>query len=109
VKRHEAATVDEGIEVELTPEMQAFIAGLASHALGAAVERLRELRDQGYVVTEQHMRRIVGAIRPREFCTAALVAANDPTVTNEQIVAAARETGLRAVREVGPYERGPVN
>jgi hypothetical protein len=93
------------VEIELTPETQTVIVALASHALGAALARLQALRDEGVVVSPAQLRRVVAALRPREFCQAALVLGSDATISNEQLIEAARLSGEKAVTAAGPFAR----
>ncbi|ABC81613.1 hypothetical protein [Anaeromyxobacter dehalogenans] len=96
---------DGTVEVELTPDVQLLIIALGSHALRGATDTLKALEAQGCVVTKEHLRSVVAALRPREFCEAALVLLTDPATTNEQMIAAAREMGIRAAHEAGPFAR----
>jgi hypothetical protein len=89
------ARTDSGIvDVELSPEAQAFIVALASHAVAGALETLRA---GSYAASEEHLGRVVKALRPREFAVAALVLGSDPNLSNEQLIEAARLEGARAV------------
>ncbi len=96
---------DDVLEVKLSAEVQALICVLATHALAGAREALQRLRDEGHTVTEANLKRVVSALRVREFCSSALVLGTDPEVSNEQLIEAARAAGAQAVREAGPFLR----
>ncbi len=88
------STSDDGrVTVDLTPDQQALILVLTTHAVGGALEALRAGR---YTADEDDLRRVAAAIRPREFAVAVLVLEHAP-VSDEQLVEAARIQGAQAV------------
>ncbi len=83
------------IGLELSPEIQGALAVLAGHALKGMEEALAERHP-----SQRQHRAMMRLFDVREFCAAALVCLSDASISNERIVAAAKEHGRRTARTV---------